>query len=77
MLTLVKNPNLLFVLIVYWHWQLAQQLVCKGRVRKLEVSFVVEFQECRRIGMLLLEVHVVLLGLRCGVAAFFANVHLD
>lgn len=31
-------------LVVYWHWQLSQELVCERRVGELEVSFVVELQ---------------------------------
>lgn len=58
------------------HGQLAQQLVCERRVVELEVSLVVELEQRGRVGVLLLEVHVVLLRLRRGVAALLAHVHL-
>lgn len=48
----------------------------EARVVELEVPLVVELEERRRIGMLLLQVEVVELGLLCRVAAVFADVHL-
>jgi len=48
----------------------------EARVVELEVPLVVELEERRRIGVLLLQVEVVELGLLCRVAAVFADVHL-
>lgn len=59
------------------HGQLAQQLVGERRVVEFEVSLVVELEQRGRVGVLLLEVHVVLLRLRRGVAALLAHVHLQ
>ena len=50
-----------------------------GEVRRgveLEVPLVVELEECRGVGMLLLEVEVVELGLLCRVAAVLAHINL-
>ena len=40
------------------------------------MPLVVELEECRGVGMLLLEVEVVELGLLCRVAAVFAHINL-
>lgn len=59
------------------HGELSQELVREGGVGELEVSLVVELEQRGGVGVLLLEVHVVLLRFRGGVAALFANVHLE
>ena len=40
------------------------------------MPLVVELEECRGVGMLLLEVEVVELGLLCRVAAVLAHINL-
>lgn len=59
------------------HRELSKKLVREGSIREFKVSLVVELEQRRGVGVLLLEVHVVFLGLRRGVATFFANVHLS
>lgn len=58
------------------HGQLAQQIVGKLRVGELKVPLVVELEQRRREGMVVLQMQVVDLRLAGGVAALLAHVHL-
>jgi len=53
-----------------------QQHRGKVRVGELEVSLVVELEECRRERVVLLQVEVVDLGLLCRGTAVLADIHL-
>lgn len=50
--------------------------VCEVGVIELEMPLVVELEESRAVGVVVLEVHVVALRLSRGVAALLAHVHL-
>ena len=53
-----------------------EEQACKVGVGELEVTLVIELEQCRTVGMLVLQVQVVDLGLGGGVAAVLAHVHL-
>lgn len=59
------------------HGEGAQEVVGKGGVGELEVSLVVELEQRRGVGMLILQVYVVNFGLARCVTAFFTHVHLQ
>lgn len=63
-------------LVVHRHRQRAEQVVRERRIVKLEVPLVVELEQRGRVGMLLLQVHVVHLRLVGRVATLLAHVHL-
>jgi hypothetical protein len=52
-----------------------EQHVCEIRIRKLEVSLVVEFEQGRTVGVFLFQVKVVDFGLAGRVSALLAHVH--
>lgn len=45
-------------------------------IGKLEVPLVIELRQSGRVWMVAFKVHIVTLGLRCGITALFANVNL-
>lgn len=59
------------------HREGAQQIVRERRIGEFEVPLVVELQQGRGEGVVVLQVQIVHLGLICRVAAFFAHVHLE
>ena len=54
-----------------------QEHTRKVAVVELEVSFVVEFEQCRAVGVILLEVEVVQFRLWCRVSTVLTDVHLN
>ena len=54
-----------------------QQHTGKAGVVELEVALVVELQQCRAVGMLVLQVEVVKLRLLGGMTAVFAHINLE
>ena len=54
-----------------------EQHACKVAVVEFEVSLVVELEERGAVGVVLLEVEVVELWLRCGVSTVLTNIHLN
>lgn len=71
-----RNRYQELVLVLHRHRERTEQVVRKLRIGKLEVALVVELEQGRRVGVLLLQVQVVDLRFVRRVATLLADVHL-
>ena len=59
-----------------WKWSDLEQHACEASIVKFEMSFVIEFEQCRAVRMVFLQMKIMYLRLRGCVATVLTYIHL-